>query len=147
MTTPTAPVPISDVDPATLATRLATPPNGAQGGRSAFSYKRNPSDPTEVARLIVIDLDRPDMSADGVTTHIGIGCTVYEVDTSGAVLGPPVPRWVHTAPIDVVGSGQRTAAQIVSGLESEAIQKLTNQWSAHDQLNALNLPAAPPADG
>lgn len=139
MTTPAAPVPISDVDPATLATRLAAPPNGAQGGRSAFQ--------TAAGRLIVIDLDRPDMGADGVTTHIGIGCTVYEVDASGAMVGAPVPRWVHTAPIDVVGSGQRTAAQIVSGLESEAIQKLTNQWSAHDQLNALDLPSAPLSTG
>lgn len=137
MTTPTAPVPISDVDPETLATRLAAPPNGAQGGRSAFQ--------TAAGRFIVIDLDRPDMSVDGVTTHIGIGCTVYEVDASGAKVGTAVPRWVHTAPIDVVGSGERTVAQIVSGLESEAIQKLTNQWSAHDQLNALNLPAAPVA--
>lgn len=137
MTAP-APAPLLP-DPSSLAALTpALPGASVPGGRGYV---------TPDGTRIVIVLDRHDMAADGVDTHIGIGCTAYEVDATGAVVGTPVPRWVHTAPIDVIASGERTLAEIQAILETEGIQKVINRRAVHAELDALNLPTAPPALG
>lgn len=126
-------------DPSTLATLTPDLPGAdVPGGRGYVA--------PDGTRVVVV-LDRHDMVAEGVETHIGIGCTVYEVDAGGAIVGTPVPRWVHTAPIDVIASGDQTVTGIQSTLEAEAIKKLLNRKAVHAELAALNLPTAPPATG
>jgi len=118
------------------ATPLDTLPAAAQGpGRRGFI---SPSGVT-----IVVQLDRHDMVAEGSPDHIGIGVTAWEIDTSGSIVGEPTSRWVHTAPMSVIGSGNTTLSAITAICEDEAVQKILNKKAVMQELDSLDLASTP----
>lgn len=133
MTAPITPV------TATRPGKSVALPIAAQGkGRRGFI--------TPDGLTIVVQLDRHDMAAEGALEHIGIGCTAWVIDATGNMIGTPIPRWVHSAPIKTVanpGADGRSLAAITQSVEDEAVTRITERKRVMDELSALDLADAP----
>lgn len=117
-------------------TRPATPTDGMPGATDAGERGFIAPDGTR----IVVKLTNYDLGLDTLSgTHVALGVTTWEVDETGAHTGLTVAGWVHTAPIDVIASGQTTLPDIVQLCEDTAVTRILDAKNVKAQLASLNL--------